>query len=154
AGHGLGDGSRGHRGTALRLVRLAAVGWAAKNCGAACRRDIVLGLDTGYSPSRRQQLRRAALAGLGLAFTWLSLSGACADELKGTLQRIAQTKTIRLGYLKEAIPFSFAEQEGKPLGYSIDLCNRVVAGIQRQLNLSDLSIQWVEVTTANRFDKV
>jgi ABC-type amino acid transport substrate-binding protein len=99
-------------------------------------------------------LKRAALAGLGLALTWLGLSNACAEELQGTLQRIAQTKTIRLGYLKEAIPFSFAEQEGKPLGYSIDLCNRVVAGIERRLNLAELNIQWIEVTTANRFDKV
>ena len=99
-------------------------------------------------------MRRALLAGLGLALTWLGSSGACAEELQGTLQRIAQTKTIRLGYLKEAIPFSFAEQEGKPLGYSIDLCNRVVAGIERRLNVSELSIQWIEVTTANRFDKV
>jgi ABC-type amino acid transport substrate-binding protein len=89
-----------------------------------------------------------------LALTWLGSTGACAEELQGTLQRIAQTKTIRLGYLKEAIPFSFAEQEGKPFGYSIDLCNRVVAGIERRLNLPELNIQWVEVTTANRFDKV
>ena len=86
-------------------------------------------------------MRRALLAGLGLALTWLGLGSACAEELQGTLQRIAQTKTIRLGYLKEAVPFSFAEQEGKPLGYSIDLCNRVVAGIQRRLNLSELNIQ-------------
>jgi len=99
-------------------------------------------------------LRRALVAGLGLALTWLSLSNVCAEELQGTLQRIAQTKTIRLGYLKEAVPFSFAEQEGKPLGYSIDLCNRVVARIGRQLNLSELNVQWIEVTTANRFDKV
>ena len=99
-------------------------------------------------------MRRALLAGLGLALTWLGSSSVCAEELQGTLQRIAQTKTIRLGYLKEAVPFSFAEQEGKPLGYSIDLCNRVVAGIERRLNLSELSIQWIEVTSANRFDKV
>jgi len=100
-------------------------------------------------------LGRALFAGLWLAFTWLGLgNSACAEELQGTLQRIAQTKTILLGYLKEGIPFSFAEQAGKPLGYSIDLCNRVVAGIERRLNLSELNVQWIEVTSANRFDKV
>ena len=51
---------------------------------------------------------------------------AAAQQSQGTLDKIKQAKTIRLGYLKEAIPFSFAETQGKPVGYSIDLCQRVV----------------------------
>ena len=79
---------------------------------------------------------------------------AAAQQPQATLDRIQKTKTIRLGYLTEAIPFSFAENPGKPFGYSIDLCQRVVAGIQRDLGLSQLDVKWVEVTTANRFDRV
>jgi glutamate/aspartate transport system substrate-binding protein len=98
-------------------------------------------------------LRQISLA-IWLALTGLTLGGVSAEELQGTLQRVAQTKTIRLGYLKEGIPFSFAEEVGKPLGYSIDLCRRVAAGIQQQLDLPALDVQWVEVTSANRFDRV
>jgi len=99
-------------------------------------------------------LRYVLFVAAAITLAWLSLVDARAQEIQGTLQRVAQTKSIRLGYLKEAIPFSFAEVPGKPLGYSIDLCNRVVASIQDQLGLSDLDIQWVEVTTANRFERV
>ena len=99
-------------------------------------------------------MRHVSLVAAGITLAWLHLFGANAQELQGTLQRVAQTKTIRLGYLKEGIPFSFAEVEGKPLGYSVDLCSRVVVGIQEQLGLPSLAIQWVEVTSANRFDRV
>ncbi|HTS52505.1 MAG TPA: amino acid ABC transporter substrate-binding protein [Burkholderiales bacterium] len=99
-------------------------------------------------------MRRLSLVAVWLALIGVGFSEASAQELQGTLQRIAQTKTIRLGYLKEGIPFSFAEEAGKPLGYSIDLCRRVAAGIQQQLALPALDVQWVEVTSANRFDRV
>jgi len=36
----------------------------------------------------------------------------------------------------------------------VDLCTRVANGIQQQLGLPALDIQWVEVTSANRFDRV
>ena len=97
---------------------------------------------------------RNALLACWFALSCLCFSQTQAQESQGTLQRIAQSKTIRLGYLKEGIPFSFAEQQGKPLGYTIDLCNRVAAGIQQQLGLPALDVQWVEVTSASRFDRV
>ncbi|HTT38661.1 MAG TPA: amino acid ABC transporter substrate-binding protein [Burkholderiales bacterium] len=99
-------------------------------------------------------MRHTLLAASFLGLTGLALGGAHAQEPQGTLQRIAQSKTIRLGYLKEGVPFSFAEEPGKPAGYSVDLCRRVVAGIQQQLGLPSLDITWVEVTSANRFDRV
>jgi glutamate/aspartate transport system substrate-binding protein len=97
---------------------------------------------------------RNTLLACWFALSWLGFSHTQAQESQGTLQRIAQSKTIRLGYLKEGVPFSFAEQQGKPLGYTVDLCTRVAAGIQQQLGLPALDIQWVEVTSANRFDRV
>ena len=97
---------------------------------------------------------RDTLLACCFALSLLCFAQAQAQESQGTLQRIAQSKTIRLGYLKEGVPFSFAEQQGKPVGYTIDLCGRVAAGIQQQLGLPALDVQWVEVTSANRFDRV
>ncbi len=97
---------------------------------------------------------RTTLLACCLALSWLCFSQSQAQESQNTLQRIAQSKTIRLGYLKEGVPFSFAGQQGKPVGYTVDLCGRVAAGIQQQLGLPALDIQWVEVTSANRFDRV
>jgi ABC-type amino acid transport substrate-binding protein len=97
---------------------------------------------------------RQTLLAFWLALSWLCFSQVQAQESQGTLQRIAQSKTIRLGYLKEGVPFSFADQEGKPLGYSVDLCLRIATGIQQRLGLSALDVKWVEVTSANRFDRI
>jgi glutamate/aspartate transport system substrate-binding protein len=84
----------------------------------------------------------------------IAAAQALAEPAEGTLRTIARSKTIRLGYLKEAVPFSFAESAGKPMGYSIDLCQRVVAGLQQKLELPQIDVKWVEVNTANRFERV
>jgi ABC-type amino acid transport substrate-binding protein len=77
-----------------------------------------------------------------------------AEELTGRLKAIAASKTILVGHQMQSIPFSFAENDGQPLGYSIDLCKRVIAGIQQQLELPNLDIKWIPLTLENRFSMV
>jgi len=77
-----------------------------------------------------------------------------AEDLAGTLKTIKETGVIKLGYLPQSIPFSFADADGKPLGYSPDLCLRAATGIQEQLGLQKLDVQWVPVTLETRFDAV
>lgn len=79
---------------------------------------------------------------------------AHAQTLDGRLKKIAQTKTIAVGYRADAMPFSFAEDKNKVVGFSIDLCKRVVNSIERQLKLTGLQIKWVPVTSQSRFDAV
>jgi ABC-type amino acid transport substrate-binding protein len=80
-------------------------------------------------------------------------AAAQAQALDGRLKKIAQSKTITLGYRTDAMPFSFTE--GKVVdGFSVDLCKRVVASIERQLNVKSLQVKWVPVTTQSRFDAV
>jgi ABC-type amino acid transport substrate-binding protein len=90
---------------------------------------------------------------LVLALALSSISPAGADELKGTLKQIRDSKTIRLGHLKTGVPFSFVDKD-TPQGYSVELCKRVAGGIQQQLGLDALNIQWVAVDEATRFDMV
>ena len=86
---------------------------------------------------------------------FISLTGPCrAQQVQGTLANILETKTIKLGHLDQSIPFSFADEKGKPLGYSVELCLRVVAGIEQQYGLPKLEVRWVPVTMANRFEMV
>jgi ABC-type amino acid transport substrate-binding protein len=77
-----------------------------------------------------------------------------AQALDGRLKKIAQTKTIALGYRTDAMPFSFADDRKQVDGFSIDLCKRVVASIERDLKISNLQIKWVPVTSQSRFDAV
>jgi ABC-type amino acid transport substrate-binding protein len=85
---------------------------------------------------------------------FLLATPATAQELSGTLKKIKDSGVIRLGYLSQSVPFSFVDDNGKPLGYSVDLCSRVATAIQDQLGLKKLDVKWVEVTLETRFDMV
>jgi glutamate/aspartate transport system substrate-binding protein len=79
---------------------------------------------------------------------------ALAQELQGTLAKIKDSGTITIGYREQSIPFSFLDRDGKPAGYSIELCTRIVGGIQQQLGLPKLDVKWVAVTPETRIDAV
>jgi hypothetical protein len=78
---------------------------------------------------------------------------AAAQQLKGTLKKIADTKTIRLGYLRDSVPFSYVDQNGEPSGYSIDLCKLLVEAIGAAVD-RDLAIRWQPVTSQTRIEAV
>jgi glutamate/aspartate transport system substrate-binding protein len=79
---------------------------------------------------------------------------APAQELTGTLKKIKDSGTIAIGYREQSVPFSFRGPDGKPAGYSIDLCQRIAAGVQQQLKLSKLDVKWVAVTPETRIQAV
>jgi polar amino acid transport system substrate-binding protein/glutamate/aspartate transport system substrate-binding protein len=88
------------------------------------------------------------------ALTVLAASPATGQDLQGTLKKISDTKTINIGYRETAVPFSFVGADKQPAGYTVDLCRRVAGGIQQQLKLADLKINWVMVTSENRIQMV
>jgi glutamate/aspartate transport system substrate-binding protein len=93
-------------------------------------------------------LRRAALA-LLLVLPAL----APAQALDGALKRIRDTKTVRIAYRTDALPFSYEEAK-QPAGYTVELCKRVVASLEQQLKVEPLTVKWVAATTQNRMELV
>jgi glutamate/aspartate transport system substrate-binding protein len=81
-------------------------------------------------------------------------SPAFGQPVQGTLEKIKSVKTITMGYREASIPFSYVGDDEQPVGYAIDLCTRVAAGIQQQLGLNDLQIKWMPVTPENRMAMV
>ena len=71
-----------------------------------------------------------------------------------TLQRVKSTQKIRLGYFEGSPPFSFTGADKSPQGYSVDLCERVVAGLQRQLGIAQINIVWVPLALKDRIEAV
>ena len=94
------------------------------------------------------------LTSIALLSSLLVTPAFAAEPSTSKLQEIARTKTILMGHLSEAVPFSFTDTDGQAKGYSVDLCSRVAAGLQRQLGLDKLDIKWVPVTQENRFEMV
>ncbi len=73
-------------------------------------------------------------------------------EQSNALQTIKQSGVIRMGYLGAAPPFSF-EDNGKPAGYTVELCTKVAEDIGKQLG-KPLRIEWVKLTQQNRLEAV
>ncbi|MEO8303911.1 MAG: amino acid ABC transporter substrate-binding protein [Betaproteobacteria bacterium] len=93
----------------------------------------------------------AALVAIGMA-TFGPVPAASAAPT--TLDKIKETKSIAFGYRDGAAPFSFKDREGRVRGYSVELCVRVAAAIQKQLSLSELKVEWVPTEASTRLDAV
>ena len=88
---------------------------------------------------------------LGLAGLGFIAAGAAAQAqaLDGTLKKIKDTGTITLGIRESSSPFSFLDDEQKPIGYSIDLCMKIVDAVKAELK-SPVNVVMQPVTSATR----
>jgi glutamate/aspartate transport system substrate-binding protein len=84
----------------------------------------------------------------------LAASAAGAQALDGHLKKIADTKTITIAHRTDAAPFSFVDANNNVTGFSVDLCRRVVASLERQLKVDKLAVKYVPVTAQTRFDAI
>jgi glutamate/aspartate transport system substrate-binding protein len=90
----------------------------------------------------------------GVICTWaLAQDAAPAPATGSTLDRIASQGKVVLGHREASIPLSYIAA-GKPMGYSVDVCLKVVAALARHLKRSDLKVEFVQVTSNNRFDMI
>jgi ABC-type amino acid transport substrate-binding protein len=97
-------------------------------------------------------IRTATLAfALALLFAAASVPAQGQDS---RLKKIASTKTITIAYRSDATPFSFTDDKQQVVGFSIDLCKRIVNFIERQINVQGLQVKWLPVTVRTRFDAV
>ena len=99
-------------------------------------------------------IRRRLVATALLAALIAAVSGLRAQELIGTLKKIRDSKTVTIGYRASSIPFSFVDQAGEPIGYSIDLCDAVVSDIRDALEGVDPKIAYRKVTAETRIAAV
>jgi glutamate/aspartate transport system substrate-binding protein len=88
--------------------------------------------------------------GLGIAISVV----APANGQTGTLDRIRKQGVVNLGYIDGAAPFSYADGNGEPQGYSVDLCRAVADGLRAQLKRESLRTKWVKLTIQDRIDAV
>jgi glutamate/aspartate transport system substrate-binding protein len=84
-----------------------------------------------------------ALAGVA------AIQPAVAQEA-GTLKKVAETKTLVVGFRESSVPFSYLDGNQKPIGYSMDLCAKVVDAVKAKMKMPDLKVDYQPVTSANR----
>lgn len=100
----------------------------------------------------------ATISGGLLLAACLLATGASAqtasEGLSPTLSAIKSRHNVRLGYRESSPPFSFLDQSGRPIGYSLELCEAIVEEIGIEVDDPNLKIDYVKVTSDDRIDAV
>ena len=88
---------------------------------------------------------------LGALFGLATVSTAVADAGDSSvLKRISERKVVNIGHRETSIPFSYMESSGKPVGYSVDICLKIVDAIRQELNSPGIGVKFVPVTGQTR----
>ena len=88
---------------------------------------------------------------IGVALSALVVAAqADAQELTGTLKKIKETGIINIGYRDSSIPFSYLDDNQKPIGFAIDICLKIVEAVKKELKLDKLTTEFNPVTSSTR----
>ncbi|TBU76752.1 amino acid ABC transporter substrate-binding protein [Pseudomonas daroniae] len=80
----------------------------------------------------------------------LMLAAAGVSAQEGTLAKIAELGEISIGHRDGAVPFSYYDDQQRPIGYAMDLCAKVVDALKVKLDKPDLKVSYLPVTGATR----
>jgi ABC-type amino acid transport substrate-binding protein len=80
---------------------------------------------------------------------------ACAFNAHAqTLEKIKQSGVITLAFRESSPPFSYMDANKQPLGFSVELCKRVVESLRTELKLPKLESKWLPVSAAERIPTI
>ena len=88
---------------------------------------------------------------LTIVLSAVLLAGPAASaELTGTLKKVKDSNKIVLGVRDSAPPFSYLDDKQKIVGYSIDICSRIVEAVKREIDAPNLQVETMPVTSSTR----
>ncbi len=87
---------------------------------------------------------------VGMAFYFTAYSAHAVD----TLTKVRQTRTITIANREASLPFSYLDENKKPVGYAVDLCLKLVDAIKHDLKLPQLNVAFVTVSPSNRIQTI
>lgn len=100
-------------------------------------------------------MKKILLTGCTLGLLFGAQVQANQAPLDGTLSKIANAKSITLGYRDASVPFSYVgDSSGTPMGYSVELANKIVERIQQKIGVAKLNVKYNLVTSQTRIPLV
>jgi glutamate/aspartate transport system substrate-binding protein len=94
-------------------------------------------------------MKRLPMMGLVMAAAFCTVP-AHSQELTGTLKKVKETGAIIIGYRDSSIPFSYLDDNQKPIGFAIDICVGIVDAVKKELKLDKLKVEFSPVTSSTR----
>lgn len=90
-----------------------------------------------------------------IAFALATLQPAYAqNSASSIMEKIRGGGKLALGYRTDNAPMSYRDAAGKPAGYAVTLCQKVIDGIKMQLQTSSLDVEWIAVDAATALPNV
>ena len=87
---------------------------------------------------------------LALAISFVVPAAANAQELTGTLKKVKETGAIAMGVRESSVPFSYLDDKQQPVGFAIDVCQKVVDAVRAKLAMPGLKVVMTPVTSSTR----
>lgn len=84
----------------------------------------------------------------------LAAGTAAAQGTSPTLAKIKAAKAVNVAYSPDSAPFSSVSGSAAPQGYSIELCQRVIAQVARAVGEPELKVNWIAGTVSERLQMV
>jgi glutamate/aspartate transport system substrate-binding protein len=81
----------------------------------------------------------------------LSVGAAHAQD---TLKKIKDSSSVTMGVRESSGALSYTLGDGKYVGFHVDVCQKVLADVQKQLGVAKLEIKYQPVTSQNRIPLV
>jgi glutamate/aspartate transport system substrate-binding protein len=100
-------------------------------------------------------MKKSLLAPIAVAaFAAFAAVGTAHAQATDTLKKIKDSGTVTMGVRESSGALSYTLGDGKYVGYHVEICQRVLADIQKQLGLAKLDIKYQPVTSQNRIPLV
>lgn len=81
-------------------------------------------------------------------------AGSAFAQDTGTLKKVKDTGVIALGHRESSIPFSYYDEKQQVVGYARDVQMAIVDAVKKKLNMPNLQVKNVPVTSQNRIPLV
>ena len=85
--------------------------------------------------------------------TWL-LSAVVSSAHADTLSHIKETQTVTIAHREASFPFSYLAANQAPIGYSMDICLKIVDAIKKELKLPQLKTNYLLVNSSSRIPAI
>jgi ABC-type amino acid transport substrate-binding protein len=80
----------------------------------------------------------------------LAAAGSGAALAQATLDKVKASGAITVSYRESSIPFSYLDDKAQPVGFSFEICGRIVDEVKKATGRADLKVNLQPVTSANR----
>ena len=90
---------------------------------------------------------------LVLMTTMLLGASVNVAHAEGTLDKIAKSGEIVIGHRESSVPFSYLDKAQKPIGYTIDICKKIVEAVSEELG-KEIKIKYVPVNPKTRIQLI